>query len=65
MLDNKKLFYNFIADDFDSLMNPFDLLRRKETIFDLFLPNDLKGFSLLEVGCGTGLTMGAGIGSMS
>lgn len=54
MFDRKKIFYNSIAEDFDNMMNPFDLRRRIETVFNLLLPPDLAGLRLLEVGCGTG-----------
>ena len=52
---NKLLFYDAIADVFDELMNPYDLKRRLDIVFGLFLSKEeLKGRSLLDVGCGTG-----------
>lgn len=52
--DDKALFYSTIADHFDRLMDPYDLSRRLEVVFDLLLPEDIAGRSLLDVGCGTG-----------
>lgn len=53
---NKEIFYNSIADDFDSIMNMYDTNRRIEVIFDDFLGNEnLKDKLLLDAGCGTGL----------
>jgi ubiquinone/menaquinone biosynthesis C-methylase UbiE len=52
---DKELFYNSIAQDFDSVMNMYDTNRRIEVIFDDFLKNeDLNGKTLLDGGCGTG-----------
>lgn len=51
----KELFYDEIADNFDSIMNMYDTNRRIEVIFDDFLGvDDLSGKSLLDAGCGTG-----------
>ena len=50
-----ELFYDGIADDFDRIMNRYDLQRRIDTIFDVLLNGiDLAGRSLLDAGCGTG-----------
>ncbi len=50
-----ELFYDTIADNFDRLMNPYDLERRVETVFDVLLKDyDLRGCTLLDAGCGTG-----------
>jgi 2-polyprenyl-3-methyl-5-hydroxy-6-metoxy-1,4-benzoquinol methylase len=54
MTDNKKYFYTTIADQFDDFANPYDQRRRLEVIFDELLPEDLAGYRLLEVGCGSG-----------
>lgn len=51
---NKRFFYEGIADDFDELMNAFDVRRRLEVVFDQLLTDDLTGLRLLDVGCGTG-----------
>jgi 2-polyprenyl-6-hydroxyphenyl methylase/3-demethylubiquinone-9 3-methyltransferase len=48
-------FYDTIAGDFDRLMNPYDLQRRLDVVFDVLLRNRiLEGKRLLDVGCGTG-----------
>jgi 2-polyprenyl-3-methyl-5-hydroxy-6-metoxy-1,4-benzoquinol methylase len=50
-----ELFYDAIAEDFDRIMNHYDLRRRLETVFDTLLRNhDLTGHTLLDAGCGTG-----------
>src|SRR5258705_401338 len=53
--DPKLYFYDTIADRFDDLVNPYDLRRRLEIVFDELLgPGDLRGQSVLDVGCGSG-----------
>lgn len=53
---NKEIFYDSIAEDFDSIMNMYDTNRRIEVIFYDFLGKDnLEGKQLLDAGCGTGL----------
>ena len=48
-------FYDTIAGDFDRLMNPYDLNRRIEVIFDeLLARQSLDALRVLDVGCGTG-----------
>jgi ubiquinone/menaquinone biosynthesis C-methylase UbiE len=48
-------FYDSIAGDFDALMNPYDLRRRLEVVFDELLGDQpLTGRRVLDVGCGTG-----------
>lgn len=56
MNDQKKArFYDTIADEYDSLANPYDTRRRLEIVFDELLADvDLSGQSVLDVGCGTG-----------
>lgn len=50
-----ELFYDSIAEDFDRIMNRYDLQRRVDTIFDTLLGHqDLRGRTLLDAGCGTG-----------
>ncbi len=51
---NKRFFYEGIADDFDALMNPYDVQRRLDVVFDQLLTEDIAGLRLLDVGCGTG-----------
>jgi SAM-dependent methyltransferase len=53
--DPKLYFYDTIADRFDELVNAYDLRRRLEIVFDELLgAGDLRGQSVLDVGCGTG-----------
>jgi 2-polyprenyl-3-methyl-5-hydroxy-6-metoxy-1,4-benzoquinol methylase len=50
-----ELFYDSIAENFDRIMNKYDLRRRLDTIFnDLLGKYDLRGRTLLDAGCGTG-----------
>lgn len=53
--DEKKFFYNSIANDFDRMMNRYDLTTRLSIVFDEFCPGQvLKGKTVLDAGCGTG-----------
>ena len=55
MRDRRLFFYDSIATRFDAVMNPYDLQRRLEIVFDGLLGReDLGGRRLLDVGCGTG-----------
>jgi SAM-dependent methyltransferase len=48
-------FYDGIADEFDGLMNHYDLERRLAVVFDQLLGSmDLRGALVLDAGCGTG-----------
>src|ERR1700752_1968318 len=48
-------FYDTIADDFDALMNPYDLERRLDVVFgELLSGRPLSARTVLDVGCGTG-----------
>lgn len=48
--------YDLIAQEFDSIMNRYDVERRLTVVFDQLLDHlDLKGHLLLDAGCGTGL----------
>ncbi len=53
-MSDRRFFYETIANEFDSLMNSFDLERRLSIIFDELLPGDLTGMRTLDLGCGTG-----------
>ena len=63
MTTTPERFYDTIAGEFDALMNPYDLGRRLEVVFeDLLGGRTLTGFSVLDVGCGTGSFTLAAIG---
>jgi SAM-dependent methyltransferase len=48
-------YYDSIAGEFDALMNPYDLQRRVELVFDeLLRGRTLANLRVLDVGCGTG-----------
>ena len=52
---SKEVFYDSIAEDFDSIMSMYDTNRRIEVIFDDFLGDkNIEGKKLLDGGCGTG-----------
>jgi len=53
-MSDHRLFYETIASEFDSLMNPYDLERRLSITFDKLLPQDLTGVRTLDLGCGSG-----------
>lgn len=53
-VDDKQLFYNRFAGDFDHKMNRYDLEKRIDVIFDVLLKEDLTGKQVLDGGCGTG-----------
>ncbi len=53
-LNDKRLFYNTIADDFDSIMDMYDTRKRLRIIFDDMLSERLNGKRILDAGCGTG-----------
>ena len=51
----RERFYDGIADEFDALMNRYDLVRRIDVVFDELLGDtDLRGALVLDAGCGTG-----------
>jgi 2-polyprenyl-3-methyl-5-hydroxy-6-metoxy-1,4-benzoquinol methylase len=49
-----KFYFTTIAKNFDALMDPYDLQRRLDIVFDELLPGDLAGLEVLDAGCGTG-----------
>lgn len=52
---DRQRFYDGIADEFDTLMNRYDLGRRLEVVFGELLGGvDLRGALVLDAGCGTG-----------
>ncbi len=51
----KVTFYDSIADDFDVVMNQYEVSKRLRIIFTELLNDDIKGKTLLDAGCGTGL----------
>ena len=54
-MTSRERFYDSIAGEFDALMNPYDLERRLELVFEELLGGrQLQGLSVLDVGCGTG-----------
>ena len=54
-MSDKGRFYDGIAEEFDELMNHYDLERRLEVMFDELLGGaDLTGALTLDAGCGTG-----------
>lgn len=51
----RETFYDRIADDFDRVMNRYDLARRLEVVFGTLLSGiELSGRRVLDAGCGTG-----------
>lgn len=58
----KRLFYDSIADQFESLANQYDLHRRLEIVFEgLLMKSDLDGSLVLDAGCGYGAFSSAAI----
>ncbi len=54
-MTSRARFYDTIAHDFDALMNPYDLGRRLEILFDeLLVGRSIANARVLDVGCGTG-----------
>ncbi len=54
MTQDKQLFYDRFADEFDSKMNMYDTEKRVRVLFEQLLPEDLSGKRLLDAGSGTG-----------
>lgn len=53
-LDEKQLFYERFAGEFDANVNRYDLEKRVRIVFDRLLPESLENKLLLDAGCGTG-----------
>lgn len=53
--EERRLFYERFARDFDAQMHPAEVSRRLEFVFGQALPPSLDGRSFLDAGCGTGL----------
>jgi SAM-dependent methyltransferase len=54
-VQEKLHFYDTIADRFDAIVNQYDLTRRLRVVFEEYLrPDEVRGRSFLDVGCGTG-----------
>jgi len=51
---DKRIFYDSIAEQFDALMNPYEVNKRLNIIFNRLLSDDLNGKLVLDAGCGTG-----------
>lgn len=54
MPTERELFYSNVAEEFDLLMDPYDLEQRLYIIFDRLLPENIDGKRLLDLGCGNG-----------
>ena len=55
MKDSRLYFYDTIAERFDQVANSYDTQRRIEIVFDeLLTAENVRGRSVLDVGCGTG-----------
>ncbi|MDQ3008756.1 MAG: class I SAM-dependent methyltransferase [bacterium] len=53
--ENKMLFYDTLAVDFDSVVNQYDTNKRLRVVFDELLSDtELQGLKVLDAGCGTG-----------
>lgn len=50
----KRRFFLTIADQFDNLMNAYDIQRRLEIVYDELLPEDINSKTLVDIGAGTG-----------
>lgn len=52
--ENKMLFYDRFADQFDNRMNRYDLERRLQIVFEELLPEEITERNFLDAGSGTG-----------
>lgn len=60
-LDDRRRFYETIADGFEGLDNPYDVARRVSVVFDeLLAGEELRGKLVLDAGCGYGAFSRAG-----
>ena len=53
-MDERRIFYNHIADDYDQIMSGYEIDKRLRLIFDDLLSESLTDQLTLDVGCGTG-----------
>jgi SAM-dependent methyltransferase len=53
-MNRKEKFYLEVADRFDELMDPYDIERRIDIVFQDLLPSSLRGKLVLDAGAGTG-----------
>lgn len=53
MNSSQELFFDNIANDFDCIMNKYDVNKRLKIVFNML--GDIRGKSLLDAGCGTGI----------
>lgn len=54
--DDRLLFYERFADEFDARMNRYEVTKRLRLVYEVALGgHDLAGRDLLDAGCGTGL----------
>lgn len=62
-MSDRSRFYDGIADEFDDVMNQYDVERRLEVMFDDLLEDcPLDGALVLDAGCGTGAFGQAALG---
>jgi 2-polyprenyl-3-methyl-5-hydroxy-6-metoxy-1,4-benzoquinol methylase len=53
--DERRLFFERYASEYDRTLNKYDVARRTEVIFDeLAVPGEMKGRMVLDLGCATG-----------
>ncbi|OQA35720.1 MAG: Malonyl-(acyl-carrier protein) O-methyltransferase [Parcubacteria group bacterium ADurb.Bin326] len=53
--ESKEFFYEDIANDFEKIMNSYEVDKRKKLVFSNLIEDSIRGKTLLDVGCGIGL----------